>query len=387
MRRVRLAAVAIGGAVVLGASLGSSALALDIGPGNTFPASRIQVDLRPATIDIPAGTSSANVTTSVTAIVEDWHGNTIPNVPVSFAIVSGPNAGRSLASSRTNSDGRASVTYASGAEPGIDAVQATFTDGIEVHKSNRHFVLWRSGPQATAIPSSATITVTPNCYQRSDTAKVSSDVFRAIAPQTTPKPSPSASPPPSDRGSPTVVGDNFDPFSAVLITFDAGFGGTPQSFEAKTDGFGHFSQTIQVSEPAEGLHLIRADDLREREADDPNYQIPCFQPSVSLDPPIGPPGFVAFAVGTGFPANRPIVLLNWNSPDLQSHLVKDMHTDRSGSFRYPVLVFYHDIVGPRMLQAIVANPFGQAAGAAIEADAPVLVTLGRSQPSDFVYRR
>jgi hypothetical protein len=384
MRRVRLAAVAIGGGAIIGAALGGSALAVDIGPGNTFPASRIQVDPRPATVDMAPATSRQKATTSVTAIVEDWHGKTVPNVQVSFAIVSGPNAGRSLPSSKTNADGRASVTYASGAEPGIDAVQATFTDGLELHKSNRHFVLWRSGPQATAIRSPATITVTPNCFQPSGTTKLSSDVLRTIAPKTTPKPS-ATSPP--DKGSPTVAGDNFNPFSAVLITFDAGFGGTPQSFEAKTDGFGHFSQTIQLTEPAEGLHLIRADDFRQREADDANYQIPCFQPSVALNPPIGPPGFVTFAVGTGFPPNKPIVDLNWASPDLLSHLAKNMQTDASGSFRYPVLVFYHDILGPRTLQAIVANPFGEAAGAAIEADAPFLVTLGRSQPSDFVERR
>jgi hypothetical protein len=40
-----------------------------------------------------------------------------------------------------------------------------------------------------------------------------------------------------------------------------------------------------------------------------------------------------------------------------------------------------------MLQAIVANPNGANAGAAIEADAPFLVTPGRAQPSDLVVRR
>ena len=50
------------------------------------------------------------------------------------------------------------------------------------------------------------------------------------------------------------------------------------------------------------LALVRADDFRQREAD-ATYAIPCFQPSVALDPPIGPPGFVTIAVGSGFPAN------------------------------------------------------------------------------------
>jgi len=40
-----------------------------------------------------------------------------------------------------------------------------------------------------------------------------------------------------------------------------------------------------------------------------------------------------------------------------------------------------------MLQSIIANPYGDRAGAAIEADAPFLVTPGRSQPTDFSLRR
>src|SRR5439155_1311047 len=77
--------------------------------------------------------------------------------------------------------------------------------------------------------------------------KLSSDTFKALAPRTTPKPArtPAASPSP-EVGTTTITGDNFNPFSAVLVTFDAGPGGLPQSFEAQTDVFGHFSRTIQV---------------------------------------------------------------------------------------------------------------------------------------------
>jgi hypothetical protein len=138
--------------------------------------------------------------------------------------------------------------------------------------------------------------------------------------------------------------------------------------------------------PAEGIHLVRADDFRQREAD-ATYAIPCFQPSVALDPPIGPPGFVSTAVGSGFPANSTIVVLNWQSPALRSPLPATIKTDANGAFKVPILVMYHDLLGPRLLQAIVANPFGDRAGSAIEADAPFLVTPGRSQPSDFVLRR
>ena len=380
MRRVQLAAGALGGGLLVAALLGGPALAAQIGLGPTFPATRIQLDPAPSTVNLPGPTT-------VTAVVEDWHGATIPKVPVAFAILSGPNKGKSVPSATTNNDGRASLSYSNGREPGIDVIQASFTDGLELHKSNRHFILWLSGPAATAIRSPATLSVTPNCFQPAAAVKTASDTFRAVAPRTTPKPSAPPPAPTAETAAITVSGDNFNPFSPVLVTFDAGPGGQPQSFEAQTDPFGHFSRDIQVTEPAEGLHLIRADDFRQREADDATYQIPCFQPSVALDPPIGPPGFVTTAVGTGFPANATIVLLNWQGPALRSPLPLNIKTDANGSFRIPILVMYHDLLGPRMLQAIVANPFGARAGAAIEADAPFLVTPGRAQPSDFSLRR
>ena len=388
MRRVQLAAAALGVGVLAGLVLGRGALAAPIGLSNTFPASRIQLDVAPTSVEMPRRPGDPATKSTITAVVEDWHGATVRNMLVGFAVVAGPNKGRSLASSRTNSKGRASVTYANGPEPGIDAVQASFTDGLEVHRSNRHFVAWLSGPAATAIRSPATITAKPNCFQPAGAAKLSSDSFKALAPRTTPKPAttPAASPL-SETGTTTITGENFNPFSAVLITFDAGPGGLPQSFEAQTDVFGHFSRTIQVVAPSEGVHLIRADDFRQREADDTTYQIPCYQPSLALNPPIGPPGLVTYAVGRGFPRNSPIAFLNWDGGVLRSPLPKGIKTDDAGSFQIPVLVLYHDLLGPRMLRAIVPNDQGDGAGVAIEADAPFLVTPGRSQPSDFSLRR
>ena len=388
MRRVQLAAVAIGIGVLAVTVLTRGALAGQIGLSTTFPASRIQLDVAPTSVDMPRRPGDPAAKTTVTAVVQDWHGATVSNVLVGFAIVSGPNKGRSLASSKTNSKGRASVSYANGPEPGIDAVQASFTDGLEVHRSNRHFVVWLSGPSATAIRSPATITAKPNCFQPGGAVSLSSDTFKALAPRTTPKPAatPASSPSP-ETGTTTITGNNFNPFSAVLLTFDAGPGGVPQSFEAQTDVFGHFTRTIQIVEPGEGVHLIRADDFRQREADDTNYRIPCYQPSLGLDPPIGPPGFVTYAVGRGFPPNSPIAFLNWDGKVLRSPLPKDIRTNDAGAFQVPILVLYHDQLGPRVLRAIVGNDQGEGAGVAIEADAPFLVTPGRSQPSDFSLRR
>src|SRR5438445_3999118 len=380
MRRVQLAAGAIGAGFLVAALFGGRALAAQIGLSATFPATRIQVDPAPSTLNLPGPTT-------LTAVVQDWHGATIAKVPVAFAILSGPNKGRSVPSATTNSDGRATLTYSNNGEPGIDVIQATFSDGLEVHKSNRHFVLWLSGPPATAIRSPATIRVTPTCFQPAAAVIATSNTFKKLAPRTTPKPSPGASRGPQpEKTTANVTGDNFNPFSAVLITFDAGPGGSPQSFEAQTDVFGHFSRDMPLTMPAEGLHLVRADDFRQREADT-TYSIPCFQPSVALDPPIGPPGFVTTVVGSGFPANSTIVVLNWQPPALLSPLPAAIKTDANGAFQFPLLVLYHDLLGPRLMQAIVANPFGDRAGSAVEADGPFLVTPGRAQPSDFVLRR
>jgi hypothetical protein len=50
-----------------------------------------------------------------------------------------------------------------------------------------------------------------------------------------------------------------------------------------------------------------------------------------------------------------------------------------------MLVFYHDILGPRYLEATVRND--KAGVPQISMTAPFLVSLGRQQPPDFVERR
>jgi len=382
--RLRLAVALVGAGAVTLAALGST-LGAQANLATGFPASRIRLDPGISSVSMPGPAT-------LTASLVDWKGGAIKNTPVDFTIISGPNRGQKLPLATTDKTGKASLRYSDSHEPGVDVLQASFTDGLEIHKSNRPFVTWLSGPPATSISSPATITLTPACFQPSGAAKEASDTLKPAAPRPTakstarPKPSlapPIVVPPPYNIG---VSGENFDPFSPVLVTFDAGPGGTPNSIQAQTDGFGHFSTTLSVNQRAEGQHLVRADDFRQREAD-AIYSVPCFQPSLALNPPIGPPGFVTNVVGTGFPPNSNIADLNWARPALSSPLPKVLTTDANGSFSYPVLVLYHDGIGPRTIQAIVANPFGDQAGSAIEADAPFLVTLGRPQPPDFVLRR
>jgi hypothetical protein len=382
MRSLRLAAVAILAGATVMAVLGGAALAAPASLATGFPATRIKLDPASTPLNMPGPIT-------LTAAVVDWHGAGVRNVTVVFANVTDPQKPSQLGKGTTDKAGHVTLVYSNSKEPRIDVVQATFTDGLEVHKSNRVFIAWQSGPPATAIVSPAAITVTPGCFQPATAVTLASDTFKPGSPRATPKPrptpTPAAVPPPGYTI--TVDGVNFNPYSAVLVTFDAGPGGTPESFERTTDVFGHFTLDIRVRSRSEGVRLVRADDFRRREADT-TYRIPCFQPAVALNPPIGPPGFVTSVVGTGFPPNTPIVFLNWGTPAaLRSPLPKNIKTDGNGAFQYPILVLYHDLLGPRMLQAIVANPFGERAGSAIEADAPFLVTLGRSQPTDLVLRR
>ena len=378
MRSLRVAAAAILAGAVVGAVLGGSAMAAPVGLAKGFPATRIKLDPASTTLNMP------NPIT-LTASIIDWHGVPSPNIAVVFTNVTDPQKPSQVGKGTTDRAGHTTFVYSNRKEPRVDVIQATFSDGLEVHKSNRAFIAWLSGAPATAIPSPAAITVTPGCFQSATAVTLASDTFKSAKP-IAPRPAVTTAAAPPVTYAINVDGVNFNPYSAVLVTFDAGPGGTPESFEKTTDVFGHFSLDITVHGRAEGVHLIRADDFRQREAD-ATYRIPCFQPAVALDPPIGPPGFVTLAVGTGFPANATIAVLNWKDPALRSPLPKTIKTDGNGSFQIPILVLYHDLLGPRMLQAIVANPFGDRAGSAIEADAPFLVTPGRSQPTDLVLRR
>jgi large repetitive protein len=105
-----------------------------------------------------------------------------------------------------------------------------------------------------------------------------------------------------------------------------------------------------------------------------------FLPSLAAVPPLGTPGFVTTAVGSGFPATTN-VLLRWQ-PGLGSLLVR---TDTEGRLRIPVLVLSKDASGPRRLVALsrAADPGFRFA----PVTAPFLVVPGSLEPSGFVERR
>lgn len=102
-------------------------------------------------------------------------------------------------------------------------------------------------------------------------------------------------------------------------------------------------------------------------------------PTLTLDPPIGPPGFVSQAIGHDFPPGA-TVRLTWQ-PGITAQ-PDTIVVDAAGNFTAPALVLPKDQLGPRNLTATpVQGPaFGPVA-------APFLVTAGEIQPGDFVSRR
>ncbi len=183
---------------------------------------------------------------------------------------------------------------------------------------------------------------------------------------------------PTPAHSVNVDGSNFNPFTAILISFDAGPGGRPQSFQARTDGFGRFNVDIAPSSRSAGTYVVRADDLKQREAI-ADFKVPC--PLLVLQPPIGPPGFVTLAVGTGFHPNASVTLA-WAPPALVLQPPGLVMTDQSGGFRIPVLISYREALGRRALKATTVRE-----GRSRESVAGFLVVPGRGQPADFRDRR
>jgi hypothetical protein len=394
MRRYRLAAASVVAGLACGIPFGSSALAATIAwtqnaaqavsrpslsPRQAVPKLSIatRITLAPQTV------TPTNSSVTLTAQAFDWQANPLPKQRVSFAILEGPNAGAALPAPKSNADGSAWTLTFSSNKPGTDIVQATFTDGLEVHRSNRSFVEWHTGPVAAALRSPAAIQISPSCFQPAIAETRASDSLKSV----TPKKKNSGSPP-SETGTISVTGADFNPLADILITFDAGAGGKPQNFTAQTDAFGAFLTTIKVTEPQEGAHLIRADDFREREAQ-AIYTLPCSQGNIALHPAIGPPGFVAEVVGRDFPPNSPITVLNWTKPNIVSPLwpSQPLVTDGQGNFQFFILVLYHDELGPRTIRAVVQDTQPNHGNALIAADAPFFVTLGRAQPADLVLRR
>jgi Tol biopolymer transport system component len=100
---------------------------------------------------------------------------------------------------------------------------------------------------------------------------------------------------------------------------------------------------------------------------------------IKLDPPIGPPGTVTIATGSGFPPNT-AVRLQW-SIGITPHL-PPVVTDAGGNFRVQVLVFHNDRTGTRELlaDAVDGSTFPETA-------VPMFVSQAPTVPPSFVILR
>ena len=96
---------------------------------------------------------------------------------------------------------------------------------------------------------------------------------------------------------------------------------------------------------------------------------------LKLVPDVAPPGLVTIVSGSGFPAGATLTL-TW-SVGITPKLAKIV-TDADGKFRIGVLIFHHDIIGPRELIATrLAGPLFS------PAQAPMLVTSAPDIPSTY----
>lgn len=100
-----------------------------------------------------------------------------------------------------------------------------------------------------------------------------------------------------------------------------------------------------------------------------------FNPALKLNPPLGPPGFVTLALGTGFPPGSTVKLVWSVGISAPTNAV----VAGNGTFAVQMLVFHRDRLGPRDL---VATGPGFA-----PVKAAFTVVPGTQQPDDFVVRR
>jgi Tol biopolymer transport system component len=96
------------------------------------------------------------------------------------------------------------------------------------------------------------------------------------------------------------------------------------------------------------------------------------KPTIVLDPPIGPPGFVTTAIGANFPPGATVSVV-WSMGLTASMPV--VVAGPSGSFSVPMLILPRDTLGPRILTGTFT-----AAGGGSVASPPFLVVPGSSQP-------
>ena len=264
---------------------------------------------------------------------------------------------------------------------------------------------------ASLPPVPPTIALQPNCGDP------------GLGPPPTPTPTPTPPPPPTSTPIPIqlvlpggstytirVVGQNF-PVGAVRIVFNPG--PQQQVFFTKTTGVpGTINTVIQPYAVPAGTYRVLAVPLVDTATilalppPQALFGVPCppppkgptptplppgqvppplLNPTLTLTPAVGPPGTVAVAQGTDFPASSQVQLA-W-SQGILATTSNTVATDKSGSFTATVIVFPHDELGGRFLTAVSAPPPNGNVAYVAFAYAPFLVVPGEVQPRGFSSRR
>ena len=110
------------------------------------------------------------------------------------------------------------------------------------------------------------------------------------------------------------------------------------------------------------------------------FTVPCerFTPNLRIVPDSGPPGFVTYALGSGFPANI-TVSLTW-SDGTRSVEFASVAVGADGAFRRQLMIFHQELAGPRNL---TVGPDLRWEGSV---DAGFIVVWSPAQPAQFVWR-
>jgi Tol biopolymer transport system component len=116
-------------------------------------------------------------------------------------------------------------------------------------------------------------------------------------------------------------------------------------------------QTVQVRYTLAALIALRANESGAIATTGPDTvandntataAITIIQPVLTIGPAIGPPGFVTQATGTGFPPGA-VIVLTWSAGISPTPGQVTVRPD--GTFAAQVLIFHHDQLGQRVLQA------------------------------------
>jgi hypothetical protein len=225
-------------------------------------------------------------------------------------------------------------------------------------------------PTTTPTTAPTTPTTAPPTKTRSTQTRTTPTVTTPTTPATVAISPTCVEPAANGNARVQVTGGGFSP-GAVEVLLDGA-----RATKAAAGGDGKVSAEVELT-PGTADHAIA---IRQgsRQAET-TLSVPCTShPRLALDPPIGPPGFVTKAIGSGFPRNVQ-VRLSWQ-PGIGTRTVQ---TDARGAFTVPVLVFAQDQTGERVLRA---TPVSR--GRFARVDANFLCVPGSVQrPQTFDFRR